>query len=277
MDFIANKTILTPASGYIKDGFSHSINIYSGCAFAGALCGTYCYAQHNNWITKGRKWQLYGAKNDINGAYTRDFLKLRRKNQKIKILMSSSTDPYIPQEKNLGLTRSLLETMLQYPPDVLSIQSHNTLAERDFDLIMELSAKTDLWLSLTVETDLETIPGFPPQASSPAKRLAVLKKFRHAGVKTQAAISPLLPIDDIHQFGLNLNAACDRVVIDHFLLGDGSPNGLRTKKTDFIERLEQNGFKQWARLEKMQEVADIFRNILGNGRVLISRDGFNSV
>jgi hypothetical protein len=55
---INNKTILTPTSGFLDSGFTHTINAYSGCAFAQAVCGSYCYAQHNHWITKGRPWKL---------------------------------------------------------------------------------------------------------------------------------------------------------------------------------------------------------------------------
>ena len=92
--------------------------------------------------------------------------------------MSSSTDPYIPQEKSLQLTRTLLEEMVERPPDVLVIQSHHTLIERDIDLIADLSARGEVWVSLTVETDMDRVPGLPPHASPPARRLATLAAFR---------------------------------------------------------------------------------------------------
>ena len=53
-----------------------------------------------------------------------------------------------------------------------------------------------LWLSLTVETDMDPVPGFPPHASPPARRLATLAAFRARGIPTQATISPLLPLAD---------------------------------------------------------------------------------
>jgi hypothetical protein len=49
---IENASILTPTSGFLKAGYTHTINVYQGCAFAGSLCGTFCYTQHNRWITK---------------------------------------------------------------------------------------------------------------------------------------------------------------------------------------------------------------------------------
>jgi DNA repair photolyase len=251
---IDNTTILTPTSGFLATGYTHTLNPYVGCAFAGALCGTFCYAQHNPWITKGRPWALYGIKQNLRHAYQRQYDRLKRPRRgaprPLKIYMSSSTDPYIPQERTLQHSRTLLEAMLQRPPDVLVLQTHSTLIQRDLDLIHALAAQCELWVSVTVETDMDPIPGFPPHASPPAARLDVLKTFRHAGIQTQATLSPLLPLADPATFARQLEAACVRVIVDHYLIGDGS-KGLRTQRTDFVQRLVQAGFAAWTSLDKL--------------------------
>ena len=114
---------MTPTTGYLKSGYTHTINVYQGCAFAGSLCGMFCYAQHNRWITKGRAWGIYAAKRWVREAYCR--------------------------------------------------------------LIVELARSCELWVSLTVETDMEHIPGFPPHASSPRRRLETLRMFRERGGRVQ--------------------------------------------------------------------------------------------
>jgi DNA repair photolyase len=276
-----NVSILTPTSGFLKTGYTHTINVYQGCSVAGSLCGTFCYAQHNRWITKGRAWGLYGAKRFIREVYQRDFDRIKHPRHSIprplKIYMSSSTDPYLPQEKTLRLTRSLLEEMCDRSPDVLVVQSHHTLVERDVNLITEVATKSELWVSLTVETDMDRVPGFPPHASLPSRRLETLKKFRTLGVLTQATISPLLPLADPERFAHQLDAACDRVIIDHYLIGDGSPNGWRTKRTSFPKRLEQAGLGAWNTLVKFWTVRDLLAEILGAERVLVGCAGFNAV
>jgi DNA repair photolyase len=278
---VDNASILTPTSGFLKTGYTHTVNAYRGCAFAGSLCGSYCYAQHNQWITKGRAWKLYGAKRDLRAAYRRDYDRIKRPKRgepkALKIYMSSSTDPYLPQEKRLRLTRSFLDELRARPPDVLVIQSHHTLIERDLDVIAELSQRFELWVSLTVETDMDHVPGFAPHASLPARRLETLSKFRTHGVLTQATVSPLLPLADPPKFACELDAACERVILDHYLIGDGSPNGWRTKRTAFAERLELAGFGSWNELAKLWEIRDVFVTVLGKDRVLIGCDGFNSV
>lgn len=122
---IENKSILTPTCGFLRPGFTHTINAFSGCAFANTICGIYCYAKQNHWITKGRAWALYGAKRAVAEAYNRDYdrLKLPRRGlpKPLRVYMSSSTDPYLPQERRLQLTRTLLRAMLDRAPDVLVV------------------------------------------------------------------------------------------------------------------------------------------------------------
>jgi DNA repair photolyase len=281
LPLVENASILTPTGGFLKAGYTHTINVYQGCSFAGSLCGTFCYAQHNHWITKGRRWGLYGSKRDVREAFRRDYDRIKRPkrgaSKPLNIYMSSSTDPYLPQEKALRLTWSLLDEMRGRPPDVLVIQSHHTLIERDLDLIAELARRCELWVSLTVETDMDPVPGFPPHASRPARRLETLQKFRGRGILTQATVSPLLPLANPEAFAHGLDAACHRVILDHYLIGDGSPNGWRTKRTTFAERLEKAGFAEWNALPKLWEIRDLLARVMGETRVLVGCDGFNAV
>jgi DNA repair photolyase len=277
---IDNKTILTATEGFLA-GYTHTINLHQGCSFAGSLCGLFCYAQHNVFITKRRTWRLYGSKANIRDPYRAQYDALKRPGRgepkPLSVFMCSSTDPYVPQEATLRLVPLLLEEMLSRPPDVLVVQTRNPLVGRDIDLIYELSRRCEVWLSVTVETDMERVPGLPPHATSPKRRIGTLRAFKDRGVQTQATVSPLLPLADAERFARDLGEACDRVIVDHYLLGDGSPGGLRTKQTDFPRLLEEAGFSEWNRIEKFWEVKAAFDRVLGPERVLVSSEGFNKV
>jgi DNA repair photolyase len=282
MEMIDNTSILSPTRGFLGSGYTHTLNPYSGCAFAGAICGLFCYAQHDGNITKGRPWQLYGAKKNAASAYRVDYDRIKRPRPSVprplKIYMSSVTDPYVPQEKSQEITRSVLTEMLERPPDVLVIQTHATLIDRDIDIIERLSTLCRLWVSITVETDMDALPaGFPPHASLPSRRIETLELFRRRGIPTQATVSPLFPLSDPTGFAHRLDSACDRVILDHYLIGDGSKNGFRTKRTGFGELLEAAGYSEWTGLEKLWEVRDLMSKILGRDRVLVSCEGFNAV
>lgn len=280
LPIIENKTILTPTSGFLDSGFTHTLNAYSGCSHSNSLCGLYCYAQHNHWITKGRSWKLYGAKKNIVDAYRRDYDRIKRPRRgepkQLRIYMSSSTDPYVPQEKAARITQTLLNEMITRPPDVLVIQTHSTLVERDLQLIYGLSAQTTVFVSVTVETDMEQIPGFPPHVYKPSERIATIGRFHELGIKTRTTVSPLCPLEDPVRFANSLAAVSDQVVLDHYLLGDGS-NGRRTKRTDFPAMLDSAGFGKWNSLDTFWEVIDVFRSEIGTERVSVSADGFNQL
>lgn len=270
------RTILTATGGYLAEGFTHTLNPYSGCAYAKALCGVFCYAQHNAFVTRGRPWGLYGAKMNAREAYRRDHDRLRRAGRPLRVYMASSTDPYVPQEATLGLTRGLLEEMLERAPDALVVQTRAPLVERDLGLLARLARGAEVWLSMTVETDLDPVPGLPPHATPPAERLRVLEAARRSGVRAQAAVSPLLPVRDLDGFAGRLDAAAERVVLDSHLVGDGQ-DGARTRRTPFDRLLAAAGFEAWTRAEKLEEVRAALAARLGAPRVLVSKAGFNAL
>jgi hypothetical protein len=86
-----------------------------------------------------------------------------------------------------------------------------------------------------------------------------------------------LPLADPEGFARNLERICDRAIVDHYLIGDGSPGGLRTRRTDFVARLEQAGFGAWTSLDRLWEFRDVLQRVLGPSRVMVSREGFNAV
>ena len=45
----------------------------------------------------------------------------------------------------------------------------------------------------------------------------------------------------------------------------------------FANQLELAGFGAWNELAKLWEIRDVFAGVLGEGRVLIGCDGFNTV
>ena len=86
-----------------------------------------------------------------------------------------------------------------------------------------------------------------------------------------------MPLADSEAFARRLDVACDRVIVDHYLMGDGSRNGWRTKRTTFASRLEEAEFSAWNTLAKLWEIRELLAGMLGEESVLVGCDGFNSV
>ena len=230
------KNILTRTSGYLKTVTSHSIQPYRGCTFGNALCGVGCYVRHNGHITQGRPWGSFlEVRENAAASYLEHAPRERRwargSRGKFSIFLSSSTDPFLPQESRYRVTRSLLEAMRDVPPDELVLQTHTGRVADEFDRIASLRLCTDVRLHLSIETDREHIPGLPPHASPIDERFAAAEAARNLGIRTVITVAPLLPIADPESFFARVARCADAVVIDHFIEGDGTPDGRRTLQT----------------------------------------------
>ena len=284
---IRAKTILTPTGGFLSD-YTHTINPYSGCQLGLGLCGNYCYAKT---IIKGvkremRSWGTYvDAKINASELYRSDYRKIRNRRAKLKIFMSSVTDPYIPAEAELRITSSLLKAMIELPPDSLVIQTHTPNLLRDLGLIKILHHLCNVSLQVSIETDMEnkdldlfnTIVNFR-HVYSVKSRMQALSIIKSNELNAVAVVSPLLPLKDPFGFARSINSCSNYVILDHFLLGDGS-NGYRTSSPVYFNDplpyvLKKNGYGKWNSLDQFNHIVTSFKTIMGEERVGVSKEGF---
>ncbi|MEX0727758.1 MAG: hypothetical protein WD065_15885, partial [Planctomycetaceae bacterium] len=137
------KNILTRTSGYLAGVTSHSLQPYRGCSYGNALCGVACYVQHNQHVLRGRPWGSFlEVRTNAADAYREHVDKERiwatRQGIPFSIFLSSATDPFVPQERRYGVTRSVLEAMCHEPPDELVLQTHSHLVQEAKPLLCEL-------------------------------------------------------------------------------------------------------------------------------------------
>lgn len=230
------KNVLTRTSGFLKCVTSHSAQPYRGCTFGNALCGVGCYVRHNGHITQGRAWGSFlEVRENAAASYLQHVEKelrwARAARGRFSIFLSSSTDPFVPQEFRYHVTRSLLEAMCEQPPDGLVLQTHSHRVSEYLPLLHELTRRTELRLHLSIETDRRRIEGLPPHASGIDERFAAAAAAKAHGIRTVITVAPLLPIADPEAFFARIAEAADAVVIDHFVEGDGTPDGRRTLLT----------------------------------------------
>ena len=112
VDYAPVRDILTRATGFM-DAYDFTLNPYSGCSFG---C-TYCYAAFFSYSTEKRdSWGLWVDVKE--NAVER--LRRRRGSLDGKLIyMSSVTDPYQPIERQIELTRGLLEMLARHRPKLV--------------------------------------------------------------------------------------------------------------------------------------------------------------
>lgn len=268
--------ILTRTTGFLRTVTSHSLQPYRGCSYGNSLCGVGCYVQHNRHVLRGRAWGSFlevrtNAAESYLAHWERERAWARRRGGAFSIFCSSSTDPFVPQEVRYGVTRGVLDAMLHKPPDELIVQTHSPLVTRELGRLSRLAERCRVRVHVSIESDRESLPGLPPAAASVEKRLAACRAVREAGLFTVVTVAPLLPIADPEQFFARIGGVADAVVLDHFIGGDGSPDGARTRQTDLpavMARLEPQSLS----LEYRDAMAAVARRHVA--RVGVSQDGF---
>lgn len=188
VEHIQSRSILTKSSGFANT-FDYSLNPYSGCVFG---C-TYCYAAF--FARSPELQQTWGQWVQVKDTAL-ELLRKKRKKPLIdqSIYMSTVTDPYQPVERELGLTRSIIEELLRYHRVKLVIQTRSTLVTRDIDLLREFE---HVQVNMTVTTDDETVRRvFEPTCVPNPQRLDAIQQIHEAGIRTCITMTPLLPVRD---------------------------------------------------------------------------------
>ena len=176
----------------------YSINPYQGCSF-GCI---YCY-------TRGSKYGTHLAKDlsvKINAPEILEKqLFSRAKKNRYGIIAVASQEPYLPIEKELRMTRRLLEIISKnrFP---VNIGTKSTLVLRDLDVLREIDLHAILPIDLrvrlgrgaiisfsfsTIDRELASI--FEPRAPTPRERFQTMQECAEKGFLTGANFIPVLP------------------------------------------------------------------------------------
>jgi DNA repair photolyase len=186
MEQINAKSIFSPATGFIRrGGFDWTCNPYVGCTFACSYCYAMFLPQNRRPKEDWGKW--FQAK--VNAVEV-----ARKQAPKVagqSVYLSSVTDPYLPAERTLKLTRGVLDVLLPHQPRLL-VQTRGPLVVRDLDLLRQFRA---VRVNVSIPTDSEEVRrAFEPKAPPLERRWEALKAARAAGVSVGVCVTPMLPL-----------------------------------------------------------------------------------
>ena len=174
---IQTKNPLTKSDLPVSD---YSLNPYLGCEHG---C-KYCYACFMKRFT-GHE-EPWGEFLDV--KYWKPLAHPERYAGK-EVFLGSVTDPYQPAEEKYRRTRAVLEE-LRGSGVKLSIATKSDLVLRDLDLIQSFPEARVSWSINTLD---ERFKDDMDKAVSIGRRLAAMKAFHDAGVRTTCFISPIFP------------------------------------------------------------------------------------
>ena len=176
MHFIQAKSLLSSKNG---------MNIFRGCTHGCIYCDSrsLCYQMPHAFSDVAVK---ENAPSLLDAA-------LSRKRKKGMIGFGSMSDPYIPEESSLRLTRQCLEIIARRGFGV-SLITKSDLVLRDIDLLKEIQERAKAVVSVTLTTADDTLcRKIEPNVCPTSRRAEVLYALRDAGIPTVVWLCPILP------------------------------------------------------------------------------------
>lgn len=176
MHFVKAKAILSAGNG---------MNLYRGCLHGCIYCDarSLCYQMNHVFEDIAVKENALELLEQA----------LKRKRKRCMIGTGAMTDPYLPIEEKLCLTRGALELIDQYGFGV-TVQTKSAKILRDLELLDRINRRSKAVVQMTLTTcDDALCRLIEPNVSVTSERVAALKVFRDAGIPTVVWLSPILP------------------------------------------------------------------------------------
>ena len=176
MHYVTAKGILSARNG---------MNLYRGCQHGCIYCDS-----------RSRCYQMNHVFEDIEvkeNALELLETALKSKRRPCMIGTGAMTDPYMPLEGELGMTRSALELIDRYGFGA-TVLTKSARVLRDLDLLQSINKKTKAVVQMTLTTADENLCRIlEPNVSTTMERVAALKALQQAGIPTVVWLCPILP------------------------------------------------------------------------------------
>ncbi len=179
MHFVEAKGILSANGGY------NGMNIYRGCSHGCIYCDS-----------RSTCYQFSHPFEDIEVKQNAPQLlekALQSRRRQCMISTGSMSDPYMPCEKSLRLTRKCLQVIKKYGFGA-AILTKSDLIMDDIDLLDEINRKARCVVQMTLTTyDDKLCSILEPHVCNTRRRIEVLEKMKERGIDTIVWLTPILP------------------------------------------------------------------------------------
>ena len=193
MHYVKAKGILSSSNG---------MNLYRGCQHGCIYCDSRSLCYHMPHAFE----DIEVKENALELLETA----LKAKRKRCMVGTGSMTDPYIPLEEELQVTRGAMELVYRYGFGFTLI-TKSARVLRDLDLLQKINNSTKSVVQMTLTTfDEKLCRILEPNVSTTAERFHALEALRDAGIPTVVWLCPILPwINDTEE---NLRGILDYCV-----------------------------------------------------------------
>lgn len=192
MHYVTAKGILSQSGG---------MNIYRGCQHGCIYCDSRsrCYQMHHDFE------DIEVKENAL--ELLESAMKSRR--HPCMIGTGAMSDPYMPLERQLRMTRGMLELAEKYGFGV-TVLTKSDLILQDLDILKRINDRTKAVVQMTLTTYNDKLCKLiEPNVCTTRDRIAALRQFQEAGIPTVVWLCPILPfLNDTEENLMALLEAC---------------------------------------------------------------------
>ncbi len=245
------KAILSPQNG---------MNLYRGCTHGCIYCDSRskCYRMDHDFEDIEVK------------LHAPDILErtLKRKRTKGMIITGSMTDPYVPLEKELQMTRLCLNQIERFDFGI-TIQTKSDLILRDIEVLDKINRKTKCVVAITITTfDDALCKKLEPNVCPTSGRIKVLKELQKRGIPTIVWLTPILPyINDTEENVTSIVDACAQAGVYGIMHSNMGMTLREGNREYFYEQLDK--FFPGMKERYMQEYGDAYEVVSPNSQKLM--------
>lgn len=125
------------------------------------------------------------------------------------VMLGANTDAWQPVERELRITRRVLEVLERFHHPVLAVTKSAGVL-RDLDILARMASRNLARVALSVTTlDPKLARTLEPRAAAPHRRLAAIRELAAAGVPTAVLAAPMIPAVNDHELERILQAASE--------------------------------------------------------------------
>jgi len=201
MRYIEAKTII---------GKFNNVNIYRGCSHGCIYCDSRseCYqvGDFENIAVKKNALEIF--ENELN-----------RRKKKCLITSGSMCDPYLHLEKELKLTKQMLD-IIKNKYFGVCLLTKSDLILRDIDLIEEINQRNQALVCMTITTfDDDLCQKIERNVTVTSKRFACLEQFAKRGIPIGIWMGPILPfINDTEENIVKIVNKCIEIGVKYIVV-----------------------------------------------------------
>jgi DNA repair photolyase len=171
--------------------FDRTINPYKGCEH-GCI---YCFARPNHayrGLSPGLDFETKIFVKPSAAALLEK--ELSKKSYKPgRIMLAGDTDIYQPLERELKITRSILEVLARHDHPA-ALLTKSALITRDLDLLAPMASKGLVSVAISFTTlDRRLARTMEPRCAAPHRRVETMKQLAEAGIPVTVMTAPIIP------------------------------------------------------------------------------------